>query len=213
MAAPQPSARLVRAVAAERSELERHRARMTTEAAELRAALARIEHGLAEIDERCDLLDRLAASADAPNGDVAARRRRRAAPRGAARPRDPRTRRSTSCSRAAAMRCTTGAGSSSSPTAGHAIAGKDPLAVFLTQITRSPVVQRGADAGVYALDRHAPREARADPAAAPARPRAHRAPTAPAAARITAEIGRTERALEEARQALDPTSRLAASHH
>ena len=60
MDAPQPSARLVRAVAAERAELERHRARLATEADELRAALARIEHGLAEIDERRGLLDRLA---------------------------------------------------------------------------------------------------------------------------------------------------------
>ena len=56
----QPSARLVRAVAAERAELERHRARLHAEADELRAALARIEHGLTEIDERCELLERLA---------------------------------------------------------------------------------------------------------------------------------------------------------
>src|SRR4051812_14040444 len=58
--APQPSARLVRAVAAERTELERHRARLTTEAEALRASLARIEMGLAEIDERRALLDRIA---------------------------------------------------------------------------------------------------------------------------------------------------------
>src|SRR5690349_5856483 len=66
MAAPEPSARFVRAVAAERADLERHRARLTTEAAELRAALARIERGLDEIDERCGLLERLAQSADVP---------------------------------------------------------------------------------------------------------------------------------------------------
>src|SRR5690242_20258469 len=77
MDAPQPSARLVRAVAAERAELERHRVRLATEAEELRAALARIEHGLAEIDERRGLLDRLAPSppvdiepADEPDGDT-----------------------------------------------------------------------------------------------------------------------------------------------
>ena len=52
MPAPPPTARLLRAVAAERDELERHRARMTEEAAELRRALGRIERGIAEIDER-----------------------------------------------------------------------------------------------------------------------------------------------------------------
>src|SRR4051812_2352223 len=60
--APAPSARLVRAVAAERAELERHRARLAAEAEALRATLARIEHGLVEIDERRGLLDRLAPS-------------------------------------------------------------------------------------------------------------------------------------------------------
>src|SRR4051794_39532512 len=66
MDAPRPSARLLRAAAAERAELERHRARLTTEADELRAVLARIEHGLAEIDERCVLLDRLAPTPPEP---------------------------------------------------------------------------------------------------------------------------------------------------
>src|SRR4051795_7349787 len=73
--APQPSTRLVRAVAAERAELERHRARLATEAEELRAALARIEHGLVEIDERRGLLDRLAPmrldEADTDTGESA----------------------------------------------------------------------------------------------------------------------------------------------
>src|SRR3954454_8485510 len=64
--APQPSARLVRAVTAERAELERHRTRLRAEADELRAALGRIEHGLAEIDERRSLLDRLAPSEPEP---------------------------------------------------------------------------------------------------------------------------------------------------
>src|SRR4051812_6043917 len=66
-AAPQPSARLLRAVVVERAELERHRARLTTEADELRAALARIEHGLAEIDARRVLLDRLAPAPPEPD--------------------------------------------------------------------------------------------------------------------------------------------------
>jgi hypothetical protein len=39
--------------------------------------------------------------------------------------------------------------------AGYAVAGKDPLAVFLTQVTRSPVVRKSAQPGVYEIDRDA----------------------------------------------------------
>src|SRR3954449_6443240 len=64
MPAPPPTSRLLRAVAAERDELDRHHARMTEEADELRRALARIERGLVEIDERRALLVRLTAESD-----------------------------------------------------------------------------------------------------------------------------------------------------
>ena len=40
--------------------------------------------------------------------------------------------------------------------AGYEVAGKDPLAVFLTQMTRSPVVRKASEAGVYEVDRQAP---------------------------------------------------------
>jgi hypothetical protein len=40
--------------------------------------------------------------------------------------------------------------------AGHQVAGKDPLAVFLTQLSRSPVVRKSTQAGVYEIDRDAP---------------------------------------------------------
>ena len=60
MPAPPPTARLLRAVAAERDELDRLHVRMTEEADELRRALARIERGIAEIGERRALLDQLA---------------------------------------------------------------------------------------------------------------------------------------------------------
>ena len=74
--------------------------------------------------------------------------------------------------------------------AGHEVAGKDPLAVFLTQITRSPAVRKGARPGEYVLDRgracHAaaapgrPQPAPRDPAPADHRP--DRAPHPPCAA-------------------------------
>lgn len=40
--------------------------------------------------------------------------------------------------------------------AGYTIRGRDPQAVFLTQISRSPLVVRGPDNGTYRLDRAAP---------------------------------------------------------
>jgi hypothetical protein len=208
MAAPQPSARFVRAVAAERAELERHRARMAGEAAELRAALARIEHGLAEIDERFELLDRLELSAGVPDGPAAdsAEAPHRTLLRGPA-------------IRERAVHALLESGRDSLhyrrwfelvADDGYAIAGKDPLAVFLTQITRSPVIQRGATAGVYALDRHAP-ERLEQTLQRLQRDLARTVSDRTRRARITAEIGRTERALEEATQALDPGSRLTAA--
>jgi len=39
-------------------------------------------------------------------------------------------------------------------------AGKDPLATFLTQVGRSPVVQRTTASGVYVLDHEFPKRAR-----------------------------------------------------
>jgi hypothetical protein len=204
MAAPEPSARFVRAVEAERAQLERHRARLASEAAELRAALARIEHGLVEIDERRGLLDRLAKSADVPEETPPDR----ALLRGPA-------------IREQAVQTLLASGREQLhyrrwyellTDAGFAIAGKDPLAVFLTQITRSPVVQRGSGPGVYALDRHAPERLRE----ALRRLQRELASTAfdrTRRARVTKEIARAERALEEAEQALEETSRLAASHH
>src|SRR4051812_45600503 len=57
---PAPSARLLRAAAAERAELGRHRDRLLGARRTLQAELARIEESLGQIDERARLLDRLA---------------------------------------------------------------------------------------------------------------------------------------------------------
>ena len=111
MAAPQPSARLVRAVAAERAELERHRSKLDARSDDAARRARRIEHGLAEIDERCGLLDRLTAgraTAEPP-------KRGRANVDETTVLRGPaiRERRSRCSSPTAATPCTTGAGSSS----------------------------------------------------------------------------------------------------
>ena len=91
--------------------------------------------------------------------------------------------------------------------AGYDVAGKDPLAVFLTQITRSPAIRKGARPGEYALDRdaRATHEARLrrlnqQLAALPSQTtdltelRARRA-------QLTAEITKVEKALEELQRA------------
>jgi hypothetical protein len=207
MSAPLPSARLVRAVAAERAELDRHRARLAGEAGELRAELARIEHGLAEIDERRGLLDRLAPAAEP------------------ARPAPCDTTLRGPAIREAAVRALIERGGEGLhyrewfellTATGHEIAGKDPLAVFLTQLSRSPALRRGARAGVYELDRQAParlrqtlddlqrelRELTGATTSDLATIRARRG-------QLTAEIGRTERALEEVARVLGRTIRAA----
>ena len=105
--------------------------------------------------------------------------------------------------------------------AGLTVAGKDPLAVFLTQLSRSPVLRKGTQPGVYELDRRAPatlrrrleqlhiemRDLTRAPAATTglASVRARRA-------ELTSEVGRLEKALEEAERLLGgpPDASLAA---
>jgi hypothetical protein len=95
-------------------------------------------------------------------------------------------------------------------------AGKDPLATFLTQIGRSPVVRRTSGAGTYQLDLSFPRDARERLAALrSALQKTHElSPDAGvediAAARerraqLTTEAEATERALEEALRSLGDT--------
>jgi hypothetical protein len=218
MDAPQPSARLVRAVAAERAELERHRVRLATEADELRAALARIEHGLAEIDERRDLLDRLAPSPppapDAESGDE----RDDTGDEDALRGPDIRE---------VAVRLLVDNGRETMhyrewyellARAGHEIAGKDPVAVFLTQIRRSPAVRRGTRAGFYELDRGAFHRLRLqidalqqELSALPPTGTHDAAVIRARRSRLNTDIARAERAIEEVARVLGPRTRLAAT--
>ncbi len=212
-----PSTRLVRAVAAERAELERHRARLAGEAADLRAALERIEAGLAEIDERRGLLDRLAPPGEEAPIDVVAGDEPVAPP-------GPRVLRGPAI-RDAAVRVLVERGAEAlhyrewfalMTEAGHAIAGKEPLAVFLTQLSRSPVLRKGARAGIYELDRHAAARLTAELDGLHHELRELTAQTDLAAirarrAQLNADIGRTERALEEVARVLAPARTLKAA--
>lgn len=96
--------------------------------------------------------------------------------------------------------------------AGYVIRGKDPLAVVLTQLSRSPVVRRSTQAGVYELDRDAPRELRAR--LNELHEQLRRMTTAPSAAtdlaeararreQLATDVRHVEKALEEASRLLE----------
>ena len=96
---------------------------------------------------------------------------------------------------------------------GFAAAGKDPLATFLTQIGRSPVVKRSTAAGMYSLDVEFPRRVRDRLGALTRELKQAPQPTPDAAVediasarrrrtRIAAEIQDMERKLDEAVRSL-----------
>jgi chaperonin cofactor prefoldin len=160
-----PSARLLRAVAAERSDLERRRDGLLERRRRVQAELDEIEASVAELDDRLMLIGRL-AGADPP-------------------PRQRRAQGALDCSaneagsdlrgpaiRAAAVRVLLAHPRRPEALhyrewfgllveAGYSVAGKDPLAVFLTQLSRSPLVRRGTQSGVYELELQAPARLRA----------------------------------------------------
>src|SRR3954453_15291913 len=157
---PTPSARLVRAAAAERADLGRHRERLLGARDRVRAELAAIEASLRDLDERDALLDRIAGPAPA----VAVSPPPGSASPGATLLRGPAIRRAavevlrSLPDRPQALHYR--AWFDALRAAGYAVAGKDPLAVFLPQLSRSPVVRRGTQSGVYELDSTAPRRLR-----------------------------------------------------
>jgi phage shock protein A len=214
-----PSAHLARAAAAERHELTGRRDRLLATREELCAELARIDASLHALDERARLLDRLAgaqnaAEPDAPSADQTPSCHtglRAGVLRGPvirttavevllALPQRPQAMHYRDWYEAVSA-------------AGYTVAGKDPLAVFLTQITRSPVTRKSTQPGVYELDATAPQRLRdqlerlhedlraltATPGVAPdlAAVRRHRT-------QIHTEIGHVEKSLAEAERLLRP---------
>jgi hypothetical protein len=214
---PSPSARLLRAAAAERDELARHRDRLVAAREDLRTELARIDSSLYELDERARLLDRLVA----PVAEHAAHREK---PGDAE---DDVARSPTGRLRGPAIRRAAVATLLALPerpealhyrewyeavrAAGFEVAGKDPLAVFLTQISRSPVIRKSTQPGVYELDSAAAHRLRdrldrlhEDLRALAAAPSAATdlAAVRSRRAQIHAEIGQVEKALVEAEELL-----------
>jgi hypothetical protein len=204
---PSPSRRLVRAAQAERAELGKRRARLQSERDEALARVQELDDALALLDDHERLVARLAGPAEqatAPDTD--------AVPPDAHRLKGPEVRRvavgllATDLRRPAVhyrdwyQRLVD---------AGYAVDGKDPLAVFLTQLSRSPVVRRSTQAGVYEIDYTAVGNLEAQRASLDREMRqllsSQDADLSSIRARrqeLTKAVSRVERALEEARELL-----------
>ena len=169
---PNPSSRLLRAASAEQADLVRHRERLSRERAALLDQLRQLDDAVGAVDRRLDVLAQIAG----PVESFGARREVGVSTplaSGALVPdvtaddagagpllRGP-------AIREAAVRVLVAQPNPIEALhyrrwyellvdAGCGVSGKDPLAVFLTQLTRSPVVRKGSSPGVYELDRQAP---------------------------------------------------------
>lgn len=165
-----PSRRLRSAAEAERERLGRDLERLDRRADKLQAELTTIERQRSEIRDQLALLARLAWNPEespfaTPRTAGKASHLQAVPPDGGPPPR--------ALLRGARIReiAVLLLASSANPTrpihyqqwyrllrdAGYGIDAQDPLATFLTQVTRSPVVRRADAPGVYALDLDAPR--------------------------------------------------------
>lgn len=196
------SSRLARAAGAERMALLRERDKLTRRRHHVAEQLAALDTQLADVEERLQLIDRLVPEAanvhplpsrgadGSGDGLRGAAIRRAAIAVLVARP-DP----------AAPIHYRDWFRLLESD--GREVAGKDPLAVFLTQISRSPVVRRSTQSGVYELDLDAPARLRARLERLTARlAEQSQAGDRTERERLVAEIGVAERALDEADRAL-----------
>ena len=154
----QTSRRLRAAAVAERAELERGRSRLLARREQLSQQLADLDAELGEMDERLLLIGRLAGDTS-QNDEVEAH-----VDADAIVLRGPEIRTAAVTALIEDPR---------HPQAlhyrdwfellgrhGYVVAGKDPLAVFLTQLSRCPAVRRGTQSGVYELDIDAPNRIR-----------------------------------------------------
>lgn len=196
------SSRLARAAGAERMALLRERDKLTRRRHHVAEQLAALDTQLADVEERLQLIDRLVP--EAANVHPLPNRGSGASGDGL----------KGAAIRRAAIDVLLARSDTAAPihykdwfglleADGHEVAGKDPLAVFLTQISRSPVVRRSTRSGVYELDLDAPSRLRSRLDRLHARlveqsqagDRAERD-------RLVAEIAVAERALDEADRSL-----------
>ncbi|HJS92645.1 MAG TPA: hypothetical protein VJ741_00175 [Solirubrobacteraceae bacterium] len=161
---PNPSSRLLRAALAERADLVRHRERLTGERTRLLGELRELDQALIAVDRRLEVLAELAG----PPDDVSAEAAPVVTSSG---PDENRTVLRGPAIREAAVRALIAQPGPIEALhyrqwyellleAGFRVAGKDPLAVFLTQLSRSPLVRKSSAPGVYEIDRQAPHRIR-----------------------------------------------------
>ena len=169
---PNPSSRLMRAAVAEQADLARHRERLTRERERLTSELRQVDDALSATERRLEVLSELAGSPrPAAHPDLGS-----AAPPaeddGDALPDSPSRDEGRPALRGPAIREAAVRALLAQPEridalhyrrwyellleAGFTVAGKDPVAVFLTQLGRSPLVRKASAAGVYEVDRQAP---------------------------------------------------------
>lgn len=155
-----PSARLLRAVAAERNGLRRRRDALLKRRRRIQTQLDELDGSVAELDERLALISRLGDEDPAPSHHSAQPESEPSPERRGPVLRGP-------AIRAAAVKALLAHPERPEALhyrrwfdllsrAGYDVAGKDPLAVFLTQLSRSPLVRRSTQSGVYELDLQAP---------------------------------------------------------
>lgn len=207
-ATPDPSPRFLRAALTERDRLLRQREKAEAQVLALRGQLQEAEDRRYRLDERISGLQDLVGepAIEPPSVRLAV---------GEQRGDDRRLR--ASAIREKAIRVLLASGHASQPIhyrdwlhllekAGYEISGKRPDAVFLNQIVRSPVVKSTTKPGIYELDWHAPKRLREqlDRLQSDLRAGSAREAIKPdALEELTLEIRRTQRALQEATDALN----------
>lgn len=219
-----PSRRMQAAAAAERGRVERELARVAARENELAAELAAVRAARAELEHQRQVLNHFAHD-DQPAETLGTEiRRLRALPAPEPTVTNGDTVLRGARIREAAVRVLAANSQPDAPvhyrdwfelltSQGFMPAGKDPLATFLTQIGRSPLVQRTTTSGMYVLDLEFSQRARQRLARLSAELSATQdlppnvtveeiAAARERRAQLTAELHETERQLEEALRAL-----------
>ncbi len=165
-----PSRRIQAAAAAENERVEREIARLDARASELTAELAAIQTAREELEHQRRVLNHFTNGREPARGEHASRRLEALPdPRGAVS--NGATLLKGASIRKAAVRVLAATHERERPVhyrdwfalltaQGFLPGGKDPLATFLTQVSRSPLVKRTTTAGVYVLDHDFPSRAR-----------------------------------------------------
>jgi hypothetical protein len=210
------------AAAAGSERVERELARLCARESELAAQLPAVQAGRAELEHQRHVLNHFTHARDASGSADRVGRRLRALPdAGPTTTAEGVTRLRGARIRETAVRVLAGHNQPDAPVhyrdwfelltaQGLMPAGKFPLATFLTQVGRSPLVQRTTTARMYLLDLEFPQRARAQLAAAQAETQElppHATVDEIAAARerratLSAQMQETERQLEEALRSL-----------